>query len=181
MIVSDSTLPVVGIDISKARLDVACLPVQTRAAVSFDNDPKGHAAMIAWLRDVAPRLIVLESTGGYQRAVVASLAAAGLPVVVVNPRQVRDFARAVGILAKTDAIDASVLARFGVSINPVLRPLPDAQTPAWIHRMRREIRHPSAVRSAYPASTNHVNASLIASSIGHARTPSSRRAFSPLT
>jgi len=137
MIVSDSTLPVVGIDISKARLDVACLPVQTRAAVSFDNDPKGHAAMIAWLRDVAPRLIVLESTGGYQRAVVASLAAAGLPVVVVNPRQVRDFARAVGILAKTDAIDASVLARFGVSINPVLRPLPDAQASALVDLLTR--------------------------------------------
>jgi transposase len=137
MIVSDPTSPVVGIDISKARLDVACLPVQETAVTPFDNDPKGHAAMIVWLRRIAPRLIVLESTGGYQRAVVAALATAGLPVVVVNPRQVRDFARAVGILAKTDAIDAAVLARFGASINPVLRPLPDAQASVLVDLLTR--------------------------------------------
>lgn len=146
MIVTDATSPapqpdliatVVGIDISKARLDVACLPAAEPSLASFDNDAKGHAALISRLRELAPRLIVLESTGGYQRAVVAALAAAGLPVVVVNPRQVRDFARAVGILAKTDAIDAAVLARFGSSINPLLRPLPDAQATALVDLLTR--------------------------------------------
>jgi len=128
---------VVGIDISKARLDVACLPAAETPLKSFDNDTKGHAALISRLSELSPRLIVLESTGGYQRAVVAALAAAGLPVVVVNPRQVRDFARAVGILAKTDAIDAAVLARFGASIHPVLRPLPDAQAAALVDLLTR--------------------------------------------
>lgn len=133
----NSTETVIGIDISKARLDVACLPAAETPVTSFDNDAKGHAALITQLRKLSPRLIVLESTGGYQRAVVAALAAAALPVVVVNPRQVRDFARAVGILAKTDAIDAAVLARFGASINPVMRPLPDAQATALVDLLTR--------------------------------------------
>lgn len=122
---------VVGIDISRDRLDVACLPESAASPAAFQNDAKGHAKLIAWLRTATPRLVVLESTGGYQRVLVASLAAAGLPVVVVNPRQVRDFARALGILAKTDAIDARVIARFGEQVNPVLRPLPDEQTAAF--------------------------------------------------
>jgi transposase len=136
MIVSDSTSTVVGIDISKERLDVACVPL-TPGPSQFDNDPRGHAALIAWLKDIAPRLIVLESTGGYQRALIAGLGSAELPVVVVNPRQARDFARAVGILAKTDAIDAAVLARFGASINPTLRPLPSAQATALTDLLAR--------------------------------------------
>jgi len=132
------TRTVVGIDISKDRLDVACLPEAVRSSASaFDNDAGGHAALIAWLKQVEPRLIVLESTGGYQRVVVAALAAAGLPVVVVNPRQVRDFARAVGVLAKTDAIDAMVLARFGEKVNPEIRPLPDTETTVLIDLLAR--------------------------------------------
>lgn len=137
MIVFDSTSPVVGIDVSKARLDIACLPVSTTTLSHVDNDPKGHAALLAWLSGTAPRLIVLEATGGYQRTVVAALATASLPVVVVNPRQVRDFARAVGILAKTDAIDATVLAHFGARLNPQLRPLPDAQATALADLLTR--------------------------------------------
>jgi transposase len=124
----DQPRTVVGIDISKDRLDVACLPEAVRTLPAFDNDPRGHAALIARLNEISPRLIVLESTGGYQRTLVAALVASGLPVVVVNPRQVRDFARAMGILAKTDAIDARVLARFGEKTDPVLRPLPDADS-----------------------------------------------------
>jgi transposase len=127
---------IVGIDISKDRLDVACLP-RAVAPAAFDNDAEGHAALIAWLRPISPQLIVLESTGGYQRLLVAALAAAGLPVVVVNPRQVRDFARAMGILAKTDAIDAEVLARFGEKINPPLRPLPDKDASLLIDLLAR--------------------------------------------
>lgn len=133
----DEARAVVGIDISKDRLDVACLPAAVHPFPAFDNDAKGHAALVTRLKEVAPRLIVLESTGGYQRALVASLAAAGLPVVVVNPRQVRDFARALGILAKTDAIDAMVLARFGEKVNPEVRPLPDAESTVLIDLMAR--------------------------------------------
>jgi transposase len=127
----------VGIDISKDRLDVAGLPQRAVRPEGFVNDAGGHAALVAWLTGVVPRLIVLESTGGYQRVLVAALAAAGLPVVVVNPRQVRDFARAMGVLAKTDAIDALVLARFGERVNPTLRPLPDASSTALVDLLAR--------------------------------------------
>jgi len=137
MAVMEGTRTVVGIDISKDRLDVACLPAAVRTLPAFGNDAKGHAALIAWLKEVSPRLIVLESTGGYQRVLVAALAGAGLPVVVVNPRQVRDFARALGVLAKTDAIDAMVLARFGEKVNPPLRPLPDAESAVLIDLLAR--------------------------------------------
>lgn len=132
-----STSTVVGIDISKDRLDVACLPASVQPLTRFDNDAKGHAALVEHLKGLWPRLIVLESTGGYQRTVVAALAAAGLPVVVVNPRQVRDFARALGILAKTDTIDAMVLARFVEQVNPQIRPLPDAEASALIDLLAR--------------------------------------------
>jgi transposase len=134
---ANSSAIVVGIDVSKARLDVASVPAAEPSVASFDNAPPGHAQLVRWLREIAPRLIVLEATGGYQRVVVAALAAAGLPVIVVNPRQVRAFARALGILAKTDAIDAAVLARFGASINPELRPLLDAQATALADLLTR--------------------------------------------
>lgn len=137
MAVMEDPRPVVGIDISKDRLDVACLPAAVGSPRAFDNNAKGHAALIAWLKEIVPRLIVLESTGGYQRVVVAALAGANLPVVVVNPRQVRDFARALGLLAKTDAIDAMVLARFGQKVDPALRPLPDAESTALIDLLAR--------------------------------------------
>lgn len=137
MAVMDEARTVVGIDISKDRLDVACLPAAVRSVPAFGNDAKGHAALVAWLKEVNPRLIVLESTGGYQRVLVAALAAASLPVVVVNPRQVRDFARAMGVLAKTDAIDAMVLARFGERVDPDVRPLPDAASTALIELLAR--------------------------------------------
>lgn len=132
-----STSVVVGIDISKDRLDVACLPVSIQPLTCFDNDAKGHAKLIACLKRIHPRLVVMESTGGYQRLVVAALAAERLPVVVVNPRQVRDFARALGILAKTDAIDAMVIARFGEQVNPNLRPIPDAESTALTDLLAR--------------------------------------------
>jgi transposase len=92
------------------------------------NEDASIAALVAQLQAVAPTLIVLEATGGYQRAVVAALAAGGLPVVVANPRQTRDFAKATGQLAKTDALDARALAHFAEAVRPSPRPLPDAQT-----------------------------------------------------
>src|SRR6266508_6579385 len=94
----------VGIDVAKAQLDIALRPTRERWAVP--NDDPGIAALVAQLQAVQPTLIVLEATGGYQRAVVAALAAAGLPLVVVSPRQARDFAKAIGQLAKTDVLDA---------------------------------------------------------------------------
>ena len=110
----------IGIDVSKDRLDVAT----PDGTVQWPNDPDGHQQLIKHFTKWPLEAIVLEATGGYERAVVAELAAAGLPVIVVNPRQVRDFARATGRLAKTDAIDARILAQFGQAIHPEKRPLP---------------------------------------------------------
>lgn len=120
----------VGIDVAKATLDVACEPGTPALARQFANDPPGIAALGAALAALRPALVVLEATGGYQHAVVAALAVAGLPTAVVNPRQVRDFARSLGTLAKTDALDAAVLARFAAAVRPTPRPLPDAATAA---------------------------------------------------
>src|SRR4029450_8282191 len=116
----------VGIDVAKAPLDVALRPTGERWAVV--NDDTSIATLVARLQAMHPTLIVLEATGGYQRAVVAALAAAGLPVAVVNPRQARDVARATGQLAKTDALDARALAHFADVIRPTPRQLPDVQT-----------------------------------------------------
>ena len=114
----------IGIDVAKAWLDVASTAGE--AVRRFANDPDGIAALVAALRPQAPSLIVLEATGGHETAVTVALAAAGLPVAVVNPRQVRDFARASGPLAKTDALDARILARFAQRMQPPARPLPEA-------------------------------------------------------
>jgi transposase len=116
----------VGIDVAKAQLDIALRPLGERWAVT--NDDTGITALVRRLQEIGPQLIVLEATGGYQRDVVAALATAGLPVVVVNPRQARDFAKATGQLAKTDALDARALAHFAEAIRPAPRPLPDTQT-----------------------------------------------------
>lgn len=111
----------VGIDVSKARLEVAL--GAAGELFSMDNDARGIASLVGRLLKLGPELIVLEASGGLQTALVAELGAAGLPVVVVNPRQVRDFARATGQLAKTDALDARMLALFAERIRPGLRPL----------------------------------------------------------
>ena len=116
----------VGIDVSKAVLDVAVAP--TGDAWSVANSTEGIAQLVGRLREVSPKLIVLEASGGLERRAIAALAGAGLPVVAVNPRQVRDFAKATGRLAKTDAIDAAVLALFADRIRPEIRPLRDEQT-----------------------------------------------------
>src|SRR5688572_6974117 len=113
----------VGIDVAKAHLDVAGRP--GRAAWRVANAEPALAELAGRLRALAPRLIVLEATGGHELPVAAALGAAGLPVAVVNPRQVRDFARATGKLAKTDALDAAVLALFAEAVRPEPRPLPD--------------------------------------------------------
>jgi len=114
-----------GIDVSKARLDVFSRP--DGSAWHQANDPDGIATLVARLCGLPPTLVVLEATGGYEIPVVAALAAAGLAVAVINPRQARDFAKATGRLAKNDRLDAAVLAYFAEAIRPQPRPLPDAQ------------------------------------------------------
>jgi transposase len=130
----------VGIDVSKARLDVAVRPSGARWQV--ENNETGIAGLQQKLAELQPGLIVLEATGGYETAVVAVLASSGLPVAVINPRQARDFAKSLGRLAKTDKIDALVLAHFAEAIRPEPRALPDEQTlqlQAWVVRRRQLI------------------------------------------
>lgn len=113
----------VGVDVSKPWLDVAILP--DGAERRLDNTSEGCAALVQMLQTRPVERIVIEASGGCERLVTAELLAAGLPVVLVNPRQARDFAKALGRLAKTDRLDATVLARFGQAVRPELRPLPD--------------------------------------------------------
>ena len=116
----------VGIDVSKAQLDVAVRPAGKRWTLPYDET--GIEGLIPQIVDLEPTLVLLEATGGLELPLVAALAAAALPVVVVNPRQVRDFAKATGTLAKTDTLDAGVLAHFADAVRPEVRPLKDAET-----------------------------------------------------
>ena len=116
----------VGIDVAKAECAVAVRPTGARWTVP--QTEAGWAALTHQLQALAPTLVLLEATGGLELPVTSVLAAAGLPVAVVNPRQVRDFAKARGTLAKTDALDAAVLAHFAEAIRPLPRPVPDATT-----------------------------------------------------
>lgn len=118
----------VGVDVSKDRLDVHLRPAGEYFAVSRDGD--GLEALTARLAAVEPLLIVLEATGGFETVVAAAPAAAGLPIAVVNPRQIRDFARATGRLAKTDPLDAAVIAHFAEAVRPALRPVASAEARA---------------------------------------------------
>ena len=117
---------VVGIDMSKNRLDVAVRP--TGEVFAVVRDAEGLDALVARLKPLAPVAVAVEATGGYETVVAASLAAADLPVVVVNPAQVRPFAQALGKRAKSDPIDALVIAHFVEATRPEIRPLPDAET-----------------------------------------------------
>jgi transposase len=118
----------IGIDVAKAQLEFACRPSGETSLQP--NTESGIHALVARCQTLAPTLIVCEATGGYEAALVAALATAGLPVVITNPRQVRAFAKATGQLAKTDAIDAQILALFAERVRPEPRPLPDAAAQA---------------------------------------------------
>ena len=115
-----------GLDVAKTTVQLASEPAGLDG--QFATDPSGLAALVAQCQAQPVTLVVLEATGGYEAPLAAALATAGLPVAVVNPRQVRDFARALGRLAKTDRIDAQVLALFGARVQPAPRPLPDEAT-----------------------------------------------------
>lgn len=115
-----------GIDVSKVALDVAVYGKVGRH--SFTNDEQGISQLVSWLKGLNPEIVVMEATGGLETPLVAALGVAGVPVAVVNPRQVRDFAKSIGRLAKTDALDAEVIAHFGAVADLKPRPLPDAIT-----------------------------------------------------
>src|SRR5919202_1212080 len=124
--VMDKAPTFVGIDVSKRRLDAHTRP--SGESFTIDHDEQGVAALVERFAALAPTLVVLEATGGLEVRLAAALAAAGLPVAVVNPRQVRAFARATGRLAKTDRLDAGAIARFAEAVRPSARPLPDEAT-----------------------------------------------------
>jgi transposase len=127
---------VVGIDVSKRHLDVCLLPEGESFVVS--NDQKGiDELLLARFEGVRPELVVLEATGRYERLAATSIAAAGIAVAVVNPRQARDFAKAIGRLAKTDRIDAFVLARFATAVGPSPSIIPDEEAQALQHILAR--------------------------------------------
>ena len=115
-----------GIDVAKDRLDMALRPSGTVRTVAYDS--AGISNLVSELQALEPSAVVLESIGGLELSLAGALAAASLPVVVVNPRQVRDFAKATGRLAKTDVLDAHVLAHFAEAVRPEIRPLPDSDT-----------------------------------------------------
>jgi transposase len=116
----------VGIDVSGKRLEVFVRPIQRMLKVT--NSPAGLATLVSELLALDPALTVIEATANWHLAAVAALSGAGLPVAVINPRQARNFARATGQLAKTDPIDARLLAHFAEAIHPPVRALPDEQT-----------------------------------------------------
>jgi transposase len=135
----------VGIDVAKACLDVALLPGE--AHQQFANDAAGRAALVVWALEQGPQLCVLEATGGDEAAIAADLTTAGLAVAVVNPRQVRAFAQAIGQTAKTDSLDAVVLARYGQALQPRPRPRPDAKRQELLALVQRR-REVVALRTA---------------------------------
>jgi transposase len=145
-----------GIDVSKGRLDAALRP--TGEHFGLPNDQAGIEDLVGELKNRAhPKLVVLEATGGFERAVVAALAAAGIPVAIVNPRQARDFARATGKLAKTDRIDAEVLAHFAEAVQPAAKALPDEEArefAAILARRRQLVEMTTAEKNRLGAAAN---------------------------
>lgn len=151
-----------GIDVSKASLDVALLPTGESFAVANDED--GLDRLLGRLEGRHPILVVLEASGGFERPVAAALAASGIAVAVLNPRQTRDFARATGKLAKTDRLDAKVLARFAEAVRPAPRTLPDAEArefQAILARRRQLIQMMTAEKNRLGAATSKAVAKRI--------------------
>ncbi len=152
---TDTPTLYVGIDVSKATLDVAILPLGRHFVVS--NDEAGIDEILGSFEDPQPTLVVLEASGGYERPVATAIAACGIAVAVVNPRQARDFAKATGKLAKTDKIDALVLARFAEAVRPEPRALPEVEArefSAILARRRQIIQMMSAEKNRLGAATS---------------------------
>lgn len=144
----------IGVDVSKAYLDVFIRPTSERLRIA--NDEAGVAQLVGNLKARSPALVVLEATGGLQTPLVAGLVVASIPVAVVNPRQVRDFGRSTGKLAKTDAIDAAVLAHFAEAVRPEPRPIADEATvelEAMLTRRRQLVEMITAEQNRLAAAT----------------------------
>lgn len=159
-----SPLVFVGIDVSQTRLDIALRPGTTFSVAHHES---AIAQLVEHLRPLSPTLILLEATGGMELPLTSALATAGLPVVVVNPRQVRDFAKASGRLAKTDVLDAQTLAQFAEVMRPQPRPLPDAEARALTAEKNRLLSASSPIRKRVRAhiawlerELEHTNAEL---------------------
>ena len=152
----------VGIDVAKATLDVAS-SIDQAAHWTFANDEAGWTAVIAVVQSLHPTVVVLEATGGYEVGVATALSMAGLPTAIVNPRQVRDFAKALGLLEKTDGLDAGVLAAFAARIQPAVRPLPDAlhaDLQALVTRRRQLVDMLTAERNRVPLARGAVRKNI---------------------
>ncbi len=156
----------IGIDVAKRTLDAHCLP--DNQCLQVANNPEGWAELTSWVKELQPVRIVLEATGGYETAVTVELHVAGLPVVVINPRQVRDFAKATGQLAKTDALDAEIIARFAEVIRPPLRPVPTAKARA-IKALVTRRRQVLNMRVAESNRNEHASQQAIVRSLGRIR------------
>ncbi len=153
----------VGIDVSKASLDIAVLPEERVWRV--EREEASIAGLVKELRTLAPRLIVLEATGGLESPLTAALATAGLPVAVVNPRQARDFAKATGRLSKTDALDAQILARLGQTLRPPVRVLKNEETQeleALLTRRRQIVEMLTMEKNRLPAAGQRVRKDITA-------------------
>jgi transposase len=151
----------VGVDVSKDHLDFHARP--NGLVARYTNDGAGIAELVTRVTALTPERVVLEATGGFEAPLAAALAGVGLPVVIVNPRQVRDFAKATGQLAKTDAIDAAVLAHFAEAIRPEVRPLPDADAralAALVERRRQLLEMRTAEKNRLGRATGRVATSL---------------------
>ena len=147
----------VGIDVAKATMDMAVYPSGQQC--SFRNDDGGIRKAVSYLKELAPALVVLEATGGIEIRLVAAIVEQGLPVAVANPRHIRNFARATGKLAKTDALDAQVIAHFAAAIKPTPRPLPDEQAQefsAILSRRRQVVEMITAEKNRLGSATSSV-------------------------
>lgn len=152
----------IGVDVSKAQLDIAVRP--SAEGWNVPHDLRGIAALVTRLQRLQPALIVLEATGGLEVPLASALAEAALPVVVVNPRQVRDFAKATGQLAKTDVLDARILAHFAEVVRPAPRPLPDALShalSALLARRRQLVEMLTAEHNRLPGAARAVRRGIL--------------------
>lgn len=157
----------VGIDVSKARLDVLIRPEGT--TFSVDNTADGIADLCLRLLQLKPTLVVLEATGGFERAATQAMSLAGIAVAVVNPRRIRDFAKALDLLAKTDDLDRAVLAHFAEAVRPEPRPVPDAAALKRdaLQTRRRQLVEMLAVERNHLASAPESVRALIEPQIAH--------------
>ena len=152
----------VGIDVSKDQFDVATQPASKWR--SYDNDQRGIGRLVKWLGKLQPRLVVMEATSSYHKQLERELAAADIPCTAVNPRQIRDFAKATGELAKTDRVDAAVIAAFAEAVKPQPRALPDETTLALQALMAR--RRDLITMIAAESNRRHTAATAVAEQIG---------------